>query len=465
MSDAPKVSVVVLTRDRPKEFRAMIQSLAYQRYPNFEVIVIGALASAEAHGAPPALARRLTYAQCEAQNISLSRNIGVSLAKGEIIAFTDDDATAEPDWLSRLAPAFEDPDIGGVGGYVRGRNGVDWQWRGALVDRYGGHKPLNQADLALVDPKAPDSEFFFSTVGVNGAFRASALRAIGGFDENYHYFLDESDVCVRLQRAGWRIALQSEAEVHHSYAESTERRANRAPRDLFQIAASRAYFALTYGHEDWVERRIAEFCDDQRERLTKFVQLGRLSRRLANEIEARMNIGVAEGAGRFDTGFASSLDDGWIAKHPAEAAFHRADLGRRPRVALIVAGLARGVVNRAARKLRDHGCEVTVIDFEYRAKRLRVWFEDGIWRHVGGVLGRDRFDAPLPTPRRYIRALRELERVGARRDFDVVIRPAAARYRLGDLRPTPLGWRMRGFVAEPLRAGGASEVASLLSGK
>lgn len=458
----PRVSVIALTRDRPDDFRNLLLALAQQRLADFEVIVVGARARVEDHGAPQALARRITYARCPAQNISLSRNIGLGLAQGEIVAFIDDDAAPEPGWLSDLVKAFDAKDVGGAAGFVRGRNGVDFQWRGAVVDRYGGHAPLTRDDLT--DPRVggDNAEFFLSTVGANNAFRREALDDIGGFDENFHYFLDESDVCIRLQNAGWRIVIRPDAEVHHAYSQSAARHPNRAPRDLFEIAASRAYFSRRYGHDDWIDAKLTEFGADQEARLTKFVQLGRLSRRQAAIILDRVEEGLAEGERRFRAGPRIGQRPAGDRIVPAEAVFRPAGGQRRPRAALIVAGLSRRAVARAARRLAEQGCEVTVVDFEYRAKRLRVWFAEGVWRHVGGVLGRDRFGEPLPFPRRYVRAKRELDRVAGQRDFDVVIRPEAPRYRIGDLRVARLTGKLRGYVAEPLRPGGAQPVVEML---
>ena len=251
--------------------------------------------------------------------------------------------------------------------------------------------------------------------------------------------------------------------MHHAYSQSAARHPNRAPRDLFEIAASRAYFSRRYGHDDWIDAKLAEFEADQEARLIKFVQLGRLSRRQAATILERVEEGLAEGERRFRAGplFGERPVGDRIVS--AEAAFRATDNQRRPRTALIVAGLSRRAVIQAARRLADRGCEVSVIDFEYRAKRLRVWFEDGVWRHVGGILGRDRFGEPLPFPRRYIRAKRELERIAGQRDFDAVIRPAAPRYRIGDLRVTPLTDKLRSYVVEPVRPGGAQAIVEMLA--
>lgn len=462
---APAISVVVLTRDRSAEFRGLLSALARQRRADFEVIVVGALDSVEEHGAAPAMARRITYARCEARNISKSRNIGLSLARGAIVAFIDDDAAPEPDWLDELAKGFSAEDVGGVGGFVRGRNGVDFQWRGTLVDRYGGHLPFTFEDYR--DYRAGDAgrDRFLSTVGVNGAFRRGALEAVGGFDENFHYFLDESDLCMRLQAAGWRIVLAPDAEVHHAYAASNQRQRNRAPRDLFEIAASRLYFSRRYGDPAEIEEKIGQFVKDQGERLTKFVQLGRLSRRQARTIADRIQDGLIEGERRFRNGpqIGGRVEAKLVV--PAEASFLEEGERRRPRVALVVTPLTRLSVNRAARRLAEGGCEVTMIDFQYRARRLRVWFQDGVWRHVGGVLGRDKFGEPLPVPRRHARVRKEIDRIDPRRDFDVVFRPAARRYRIGDLRPARLTGALAGYVAEPMRPGGARQAIGLLDGR
>ena len=90
---APRVSVIALTRDRSEEFLSLLQSLRLQRMRDFEVIVVGAEPTALLHGATEDLAERLTYLQCIDQNISMSRNIGLSHATGEIVAFIDDDRT------------------------------------------------------------------------------------------------------------------------------------------------------------------------------------------------------------------------------------------------------------------------------------------------------------------------------------------------------------------------------------
>lgn len=459
----PRVSVIALTRDRPKEFLSLLQSLQQQRLRDFEVIVVGAQSDIRDHGATDDFVDRITYVQCPDQNISKSRNIGIGHARGEILAFIDDDATPEPDWLTELVKPFARSGVGAVGGFVRGRNGVDFQWRGALIDRYGDHGSLTLNDLKDTGFNDPKGELFLSTVGVNSAFRSTALRQIGGFDEQFHYFLDESDVCLRLVKAGWGGAIAPFAEVHHAYAESSERAANRAPRDLYQVAASRVYYSLTHGDPEWIEARIDRFQQEQIGRLTKFIQLGRLSRRQAAWMEARMEEGIAEGRKRFRDG--PKCGESLLQpRAPRPKPFIEYERARRPRAALIATGANRRQVYKLADRLARSGCETTVMDFELSAKRLRVTFATGFWRHVGGILGREHIEARPPVPRRCIRVKREMERVAARRDFDVVLRPKASKFRIGDLAPTPVKHLLRGYVAEPLRPGAAAQIVTLLTG-
>lgn len=460
---SPRVSVIALTRDRPKEFLSLLQSLQQQRMRDFEVIVVGAESDICSHGATDDFVDRVTYVQCDEHNISKSRNIGIGHARGEILAFIDDDAAPEPDWLTELVKPFARAGVGAVGGFVRGRNGVDFQWRGALIDRYGDHASLTLNDLKDTGFNDPKGELFLSTVGVNSAFRSAALRQIGGFDEQFHYFLDESDVCLRLIKAGWGATIAPFAEVHHAYAESSERAANRAPRDLYQMAASRVYFSLTHGDPEWIERRIDRFQQEQSGRLTKFIQLGRLSRRQAAWMETRMDEGISEGRKRFQDGHkcGDSLPQRRL---PSPKPFIDFERARRPRAALIATTANRRRIYELADRLARSGCETTIMDFELSAKRLRVTFATGFWRHVGGILGREHIEARPPVPRRCVRVKREMERVAARRDFDVVFRPKASKFKIGDLPPTPVRQLLAGYVAEPLRPGAAAQIVTLLTG-
>ncbi|MGG2383090.1 glycosyltransferase family 2 protein, partial [Salmonella enterica] len=81
--------------------------------------------------------------------------------------------------------------------------------------------------------------YYPSLLGTNSSFRSSALRAIGGFDHAFAYLLDETDVCLRLVDAGWRVLYEPRALVYHQFAASHIRSPRRVARTLFPSARSK----------------------------------------------------------------------------------------------------------------------------------------------------------------------------------------------------------------------------------
>ena len=69
------------------------------------------------------------------RNLSVSRNIGLRATNGELIAFIDDDALPEPEWLAQAIPAFDDPEVAGAGGIVFDHTGMALQYRYAATNR------------------------------------------------------------------------------------------------------------------------------------------------------------------------------------------------------------------------------------------------------------------------------------------------------------------------------------------
>lgn len=104
------ISVCIATHRRPERLRALLGDLAQQRHPPLEVVVVDndaaesgriAVEQARSSGTPFAL----HYATQPEKNVALTRNRTVALARGDWLAFIDDDERAPPDWLERLADA------------------------------------------------------------------------------------------------------------------------------------------------------------------------------------------------------------------------------------------------------------------------------------------------------------------------------------------------------------------------
>ena len=117
MSLRPQITVVVCTRDRRALLEQCLTALRKQTYPDFEVLVID--------NAPREPARDICvrfgarYIVEPVAGLTHARNAGVRAARGELIAYTDDDAVPDSGWLAALAAEFRDPTIAAVTGSIR----------------------------------------------------------------------------------------------------------------------------------------------------------------------------------------------------------------------------------------------------------------------------------------------------------------------------------------------------------
>ena len=373
------------------------------------------------------------------------------LARGDIVAFLDDDAVPEPDWLERLSLPYADPQVGGVGGYIRDHTGVAYQCKVVIADRFGRSREVGDLKRARPDPPGPGVERYLSLTGTNSSFRRRALLNIGGFDQAYAYFLDETDVCLRLAEAGWRLAVAPDAEVHHAYAPSAQRRADRAPLSLAACARSTAYFAWRNAAPRHGALAVAEHLHAYAEGLRRDTiwrrDHGVISSRQADRLLAEIEAEVVRGVRLAAAGprkLLSPLQDlkASAAGFAAPPVLRSAD--DRLKLCLLsqdypsaadegspCGGI--GVWTHAlANAVAAEGHEVTVVT---RAADPGVGFEAqdgaGVWVHriarrpASRPLGRPGLTAGLPASVAdpALAAAQEVARIAPRRQFDLVMGP------------------------------------------
>ncbi|MYW00114.1 glycosyltransferase, partial [Streptomyces sp. SID3343] len=183
----PRVSVVVATRERPDLLAVCLGTLHRQTHPDVEVIVVDNAPTTDrtasvVRGGRSGLVR---YVREPRAGLAVAHNRGIAEAGGELVAFTDDDVLADPDWVASLVAGFDRPErpacVTGLilpaelrtpaqltlhhhGGYAKGLRPV----------LYGADNPPE-------DPLFPFTAGRFGS-GANMAFRADVLRAMGGFD-------------------------------------------------------------------------------------------------------------------------------------------------------------------------------------------------------------------------------------------------------------------------------------------
>jgi glucosyl-dolichyl phosphate glucuronosyltransferase len=215
------VIICVYTEDRWDQIRSAINSVHMQTLAPLETIVV------VDHN--PALYKRLVDVETtamvvenrEEQGLSGGRNTGAALAKGEIIAFLDDDAAADPDWLKYLAEGYEHPDIKGVGGLAV----PDWQnarpsW---MPEEFYWVVGCNYRGMP------PSGAPVRNLIGSNMSFRREAFDLVGGFQtgigrnaDSLPLGCEETLFCIRLGQLspGSLFVMEHRAKVRHYVTDS-----------------------------------------------------------------------------------------------------------------------------------------------------------------------------------------------------------------------------------------------------
>lgn len=190
---APMFTVVVPSYERPLYLEALLNHLDAQSLHDFEVVVVDQSASAwSSAGSPHAFPLR--YVHTPVKGAVPGRNLGAFLARGKIIAFTDDDCLPSPDWLANALRWFADPSVIGLEGFIRSDHPNDENWR-----------PVTNAGCIGLG---------FMTA--NLLVRNAAFQQLDGFDPAFDnpHFREDTDFGWRLQQLG-KVPFATDVEVFH----------------------------------------------------------------------------------------------------------------------------------------------------------------------------------------------------------------------------------------------------------
>ena len=190
--EPPFVSVIVPTVRRPDGIQTCLESLRRLRYPRLEIIVVdNAPEDPRTRAVVEACSRedeRVRYVAESLPGSSVARNRGVSEARGDILAFTDDDVVVDVEWLRwMIEPFLRDARVGVVTGLVLPArlDTPDQRW----FEEHSGFSKGFEPRLFDRDEHRADERLFypywggvFGAGGGSMAFRPSLLKEIGGFD-------------------------------------------------------------------------------------------------------------------------------------------------------------------------------------------------------------------------------------------------------------------------------------------
>ena len=209
-----EVSVVVCTRNRAAQLEAALAS--YQRLqtmPHWELVVVD---NGSTDGTPDVIDRFAAESRCPVRHVfeprtglALARNRGTRAARGEVIAFTDDDCYPDPEYITVLRRLFTDTPYDYAAGQV------------LLHDPQDDPVSIQEHDAAYTIPLgsyiAPGQ-----MLGANVAIRRSGLIGLRGFDERlgagtFFRSGEDTDLLRRASRSGMLGRYDPALKIYHHH--------------------------------------------------------------------------------------------------------------------------------------------------------------------------------------------------------------------------------------------------------
>jgi len=218
-----KASIIIPTLNRRKELAECLESIfgCSQQSSLLEVIVIDNNSSdgtLEFLREFAAKAPKLRFIQINQRDAIRARNLGFSLALGDIVIHIDDDIVVDKEWLRNLTTAYVDETVGGVGGRLLNSGQISKAKSMLIVGRIA---PWGQF-FTNFDALLPREVGFLH--GSNASFRRDLVVKVKGLDLSYKTnWRDDTDLCVRIRKLGYKLLFQPAALVWHKCAGSSTR--------------------------------------------------------------------------------------------------------------------------------------------------------------------------------------------------------------------------------------------------
>jgi glycosyltransferase involved in cell wall biosynthesis len=209
------VIVCAYTENRWNDLLAAVKSLQAQTLAPFEILVVIDHNPVLYERAAREIPGIRVLENEQKRGLSGARNTGIAAAKGELIAFMDEDATAAPNWLAQLSDGFSAENVYGVGGQIV----PAWmetrpEWFPAEFEWVVGctYKGMPTTDAPIRN-----------LIGCNMAFRREVFQVVGGFREGIGRIgtrpigCEETELCIRVKQH-WKNAVllyKPQAQVFH----------------------------------------------------------------------------------------------------------------------------------------------------------------------------------------------------------------------------------------------------------
>lgn len=209
------VSIVIPTKNRPNKVVDAVCSVFTSAYQQFEIFVVDQSTADTTRLALDSfeLDPRFHYVHNRKQDVgpSSSRNIGIALSSGDIVANIDDDVTVRPNWLTNMVAEFEaDPQLQFICGKL---SAPPYDWREGFTPAF---------DPEVLAGRAPHWSMLAVTAGANYCMRRTIFERLGGYNESFGPgtrigAADDGNMGLRIMRSKAKWKSCSSVEVVHTH--------------------------------------------------------------------------------------------------------------------------------------------------------------------------------------------------------------------------------------------------------
>jgi cellulose synthase/poly-beta-1,6-N-acetylglucosamine synthase-like glycosyltransferase len=251
----PSCSVIVCTRNRPEQLKQCLQGIRQLCYPDVDVIVVDNASDNDA-AKPIADAWNARYIQEPVIGLSRSRNRGARFSEAEVVAFIDDDAVPNTDWLCNLIEEFSDPRVMAVTGVISAMTPSP-----AGIEQYSRARQQRREFDSSTDDWFALANFGGIGDGANMAFRRKVFDSWDGFNERLGLGTavcgsEEHNAYFELIKRGHRVVFTPRSVVQHPFPETSDDARKRSSR---YVAAGCAYMARLFVEEPVYRRDLLSF--------------------------------------------------------------------------------------------------------------------------------------------------------------------------------------------------------------
>lgn len=215
--DFPKVSIIIVNTNELHHLRECLPSLFEQTYPNFNVYIVDNCSSDGSHLFVQQQFPNINWVQ-NAKNLGYAggNNLGMQIADGDYYAILNPDTRVQNDWLWHLVNALEnDTEAGFATPKILLWDDND------KINTCGNDVTFTGITFCrgLDKPKDDITERLYVSAVSGAAFlvRRSLIEEIGGFDDDYFLYFEDTDLCLRAALAGYKAIFVPDSIIYHKY--------------------------------------------------------------------------------------------------------------------------------------------------------------------------------------------------------------------------------------------------------